>query len=78
VGLSAAWLTRVSVAGGERGESVQTFCQLLFLASLAAVAATTMIALALGDGAWVLPAGTLGVMTIAATCDFRREAQIAS
>ena len=78
VGLSSAWLTRLGPANGQRGELLQACSHLLFLASMAAVAGATMLALAVGDGAWVLPAGTLGVMVIAATCDFRQPATITS
>lgn len=70
-GLTSAWLTRLRAVEGERGAWIQAWRHGLFLVSMAAVGATTMVAVARGDGAWLAPAGTLAIMIVAATCDFR-------
>ncbi len=77
VGLWSAWLTRLRAVEGERGELLLAWRHGLFLASLAAVAGLTMVAVAVGDGTWIAPAATLAIMILAATCDFRQASAVA-
>jgi len=65
-GLSSAWLARLS-----EGSRSQTICQWLFFGCLALVGATTVFAMSLGPGCWLLTGSTLGVMVLAAVWDFR-------
>ncbi|MEX0937385.1 MAG: hypothetical protein WDZ59_05955 [Pirellulales bacterium] len=67
-GLVAAWLTRLS-----QGQSCQSCCQWAFLVALSMVAITTMASVIADNGSWVVPAGTLSIMILAATCDFRQH-----
>jgi hypothetical protein len=68
LGLTTAWLSRVS-----EGSSLQTWSQRLFLLNLLACGSATVIAPGLGAGYWLVSSSTLGVMVIVAVCDFRRR-----
>jgi hypothetical protein len=67
LGLTVAWVARLS-----EGSSFQGGLQIAFLALLTLVGGATVAALGLGPGRW-LPSGvTLAVMVLAVTCDFSR------
>jgi hypothetical protein len=68
LGLASAWLTRLS----ERSRR-QAPCQCLFLACLALVAGSTIVALGLGSGCWLVCGTTFSLMVLAVTCDFSRS-----
>jgi hypothetical protein len=68
LGLTAAWLSRVS-----EGSVLQTWSQRLFLLNLLMCGTATVIAPGLGAGYWLVSSSTLGAMVIVAVCDFRRR-----
>ena len=65
VGLAATFLVR-AYAGSRAESSVQA----LFLLGLAGVGVATLAGETLGWPLWILSAGTLGVMIVAAVADF--------
>jgi len=67
VGLGSAWLTRMA-----EGSARQTVCQLFFLACLAVVGLTAVVAVQMDIAGWFLSSTTLAVMVLAVTLDFTR------
>lgn len=66
-GLVTAWIARIS-----EGSATQLLFQRLFLLFLLANGLATMYAMQMGAGYWLSSAATLGVMVLAAVCDFRQ------
>ena len=65
LGLSSAWIARVS-----EGSSLQTACQAGFLFLLCLMGAATAASLALGPGTCLSCGLTVSLMAVAAICDF--------
>jgi Flp pilus assembly protein TadB len=72
-GLFSAWLARQTVGG--RAERP---CQRLFLACLALVGVTSVVAMGISAASWLFSAATLALMVIAAVWDFGRQAETES
>jgi len=72
-GVVSACAARLSV-----GCRCQGMCQALFLGCLLAVGLAAMIGLILYPGRWAMPAMTLSVMVLMATCDFGRSRGVAA
>ncbi|HJS09104.1 MAG TPA: hypothetical protein VJ809_15650 [Pirellulales bacterium] len=70
LGLSSAWLARVS-----EGSLLQPWFQRLFLLSLLASGVATIVAPGFGGVYWLISSATLGTMVVMAVCDFRQERQ---
>ena len=68
LGLASAWLARLS-----ENSRRQSSCQWLFLACLALVGGSTIVALGLGSGCWLVCGATFSLMVLAVTCDFSRS-----
>jgi hypothetical protein len=68
LGLSSAWLSRVS-----EGSLLQPWFQRLFLICLLLNGASIVIAPAIGAVYWLISSATLGVMVVMAVCDFRQQ-----
>ena len=68
VGISSAWIARLS-----EGSAHQTRCQWLFLISLFLIGLATIAALWQRPGYWLGLAITLASMILVAICDFRRH-----
>jgi hypothetical protein len=68
MGLTAAWLSRVS-----EGSVLQAWAQGWFMLSLVLAGLATAVASGFGPGYWLLSAATLGTMIIEAVCDFRHR-----
>lgn len=69
-GLGSAWLARLY-----EGSRREASCQGLFLACLALMGASTLIAVSSGPKYWLACAATLSVMVLAAVWDFSPQAQ---
>jgi hypothetical protein len=67
LGLTVAWVARLS-----EGSSFQSGLQLAFLTLLTLVGVATVAALGMGPGRWLPGAVTLALMVLAVTCDFSR------
>jgi hypothetical protein len=65
LGITSAWMARLS-----EGSAFQTVTQRVFFTTLLLVGAATVVALAVGPGAWVACSATLAVMVVMAICDF--------
>jgi hypothetical protein len=70
LGLASAWVVRLS-----EGSRRQTSCRRLFLACLTLVGGGAIVAPAVGSGWWMVFGGTLAVMVLMVTYDFRRSGQ---
>ncbi len=66
LGVSTAWLARLS-----EGKPHQVVSQWMFLGVLPLVGMATMVALAVGPGYWLASSVTLAFMVLTVTCDFR-------
>ncbi len=66
IGVSSAWLARIS-----EGSPRQHVSQWLFFGILSLMGVITMLALALGPGCWIASSTTFAVMVLTVTCDFR-------
>ncbi len=67
VGLGSAWMTRMA-----EGSARQTASQLFFLACLAVVGLTAVVAVQMEIAGWFLSSTTLALMVLAVTVDFTR------
>lgn len=70
LGLVSALAARVS-----EGSSGQSASHGVFLAALALVGITTVIAVAMGPDWWLISAAILAIMVLTVTCDFSRNRQ---
>ena len=68
LGILTAWFARVT-----EGSCMQAFCQRVFLLTLLVIGIATMWAWGAGGGYWLLSSATLGLMTLAAVCDFEHN-----
>src|SRR5438046_10312065 len=65
VGLASAWLARITSRSDRH-----TSCQVLFICCLALVGMVTMVALSLGEGAFLISGTTLSILVLTTTWDF--------
>jgi len=65
LGLLSAWVARLSEGARCRG-----YAQCVFLGCLVVVAGTTIVALGLGPGYWLITGMTFPLMVLTVTCDF--------
>jgi hypothetical protein len=66
LGVSSAWLARLS-----EGKRHEVLSQWTFFGVLPLVGVVTMVALAVGPGYWLASSTTLAFMVLTVTCDFR-------
>jgi hypothetical protein len=67
LGLTVAWIARLS-----EGSAFQGLLQFLFVALLVLTGGATLVALSLGPGRWLTCGITLAVMVLTVTTDFNR------
>ena len=66
IGVSSAWLARLS-----EGSAHQTMSHCMFFGVLPLMGAATMVAFAVGPGCWLACSTSLAFMVLTVTCDFR-------
>ena len=73
LGISSAWLARLS-----EGSPRQAVSQRMFFGVLPLVGVATMVALAVGPGCWLACSTTLAFMVLTVTCDFQGSREAAT
>jgi len=73
LGVSSAWLARLS-----EGSSCQAVSQYVFFGVLPLMGVITAAALTIGPGCWMTCSATLAIMVLTVTCDFRRSREAAT
>jgi hypothetical protein len=73
LGISSAWLARLS-----EGSCYQAVSQCLFFGVLPLMGAATVAAMTVGPGCWMTCSVTLAIMVLTVTCDFRGSREAAT